>query len=138
MYVRRKLESKIADQERKIGDLERQLAGARAYLDGLRDALKLHPPDGTTPVLALRDGSDLAKVRDILRTEGKPLHVDELLKLLGKEATRNSKGALAGSLGSYARKAVIFTRPAPNTFGLIEFEDGQQGPVEPPPDFGTK
>jgi|SRR5271169_515222 len=138
MYLRRKLESKIADQERKIGELERQLMESRAYLAGLRDALKLHPQDGVAPAFELRPGSDLAKVRGILQAGGKPLHVDELLKQLGKESNRNTKGALSGSLGTYARKNVIFTRSAPNTFGLLEFEDAQQAVVEPPDDFGTK
>lgn len=136
MYLRRKLEAKVADQQRKIGELERGLAEARAYLAGLQDSLKLLPQEGGSMVTeSLREGSDLARVRDLLRKEGKPLHIDELLKRMGKEVSRNSKGGLGGSLGSYVRKGVIFTRPGPNLFGLVEFE-AQSQPEEPPASFG--
>lgn len=135
--LRRKLESKVAEQRKSIAGQELQLAKDKAYLEGLLDSLKLFPADGTTSVAAtLRENSELAKAREILRTAGKPLHVDELLKRLGKEASRNTKGALAGSLGSYAKKGSIFTKTAPNTFGLVEFESSS-AVEEPPEDFGT-
>lgn len=136
MYLRRKLEAKVADQQRKLGDLERQLAEGRAYLAGLQDSLKLLPQEGGSAASEiLREGSDLSKARDLLRKEGKPLHIDELLKRMGKEITRNGRGALGGNLGSYVRKNLIFTRPGPNTFGLAEFE-AQPQPEEPPAAFG--
>ena len=135
--LRRKLESKVAEQRKRIAELELQLAKEKAYLEGLEDSLKLFPADGASiAVVTLREGSELAKAREILRKEGKPLHVDELLRRLGKEATRNNKGALGGSLGTYFKKGAIFTKPAPNTFGLLEFE-ATPAAEEPPEDFGT-
>jgi hypothetical protein len=135
--LRRKLESKVAEQRKRIAEMELRLAEAKAYLEGLQDSLKLLPPEGSrASVATLREGSELAKAREILRKEGKALHVDELLKRLGKELNRNNKGALGGSLGSYVRKGVIFTKPAPNTFGLTEFETASAVEV-PPDDFGT-
>jgi uncharacterized coiled-coil protein SlyX len=136
MYLRRKLEAKVADQQRKISELERQVAEARAYLAGLQDSLKLLPQEGGSAVPeTLREGSDLAKARELLRKEGKPLQIDELLKRMGKEVSRNGRGALGGNLGSYVRKGLIFTRPGPNLFGLVEFETQPQ-PEEPPATFG--
>ena len=135
MYLRRKLEAKVADQQKKLGDLERQLAEGRAYLAGLQDSLKLLPSEGGAAPENLREGSDLAKARDLLRKEGKPLHLEELLKRMGKEVSRNSKGALGGNLGSYVRKGMVFTRTGPNVFGLVEFE-AQPQPDEPPATFG--
>lgn len=137
MYLRRKLESKVSDQQKRISDLERQIAEARAYLNGLQDSLKLLPVDGIgSPKQELRAGSDLAKARDILQAEGKPMHVDEILKRIGKDVTRNSKSGLGASMGSYVRKGIIFTKSGPNVFGLVEFE-AQQVSQEPPTDFGV-
>jgi uncharacterized coiled-coil protein SlyX len=136
MYLRKKLEGKITDQERKIAQLERDLAEAKAYLDGIKDALKLLPSEGIDHSSAtLREGSDLAKARDVLRKEGKPLHIDELLKRMGKEVNRNTKGGLGGSMSDYVRKGRVFTKTAPNTFGLLEFE-ASPTLLEPPESFG--
>ncbi len=116
--------------------MERQLGEAKAYLNGLLDSLKLLPVEGGSPAQELRSGSELAKTRDILRKEGKSLHVDEILRRLGKEVNRNSKGGLGGSLGSYVRKGLIFTKTGPNIFGLVEFEEPRLA-QEPPDNFGT-
>ena len=136
MYLRRKLESKVTDQQRKIADLERQIAEAKAYMNGLQDSLKLLPQDGNAASIPiLREGSDLAKARNTLQKEGKPLHVDELLRRMGKEVNRNNKGALGGSLSGYVRKGIVFTRPGRNIFGLVEMESSATT-NEPPDDFG--
>ncbi len=130
------MESRIADQLRKIANAEMELTRMKAYLDGLQDSLKLLPQEGAvSQSKALRDGSDLAKARDILKQEGKAVHLDELLRRIGKEANRNNKGALGGSLSGYVRKGQIFTRPGPNVFGLLEFEN-VNAPEAPPEDFG--
>ena len=63
------------------------------------------------------------------------MHIEEILKGMGKEVNRNSKGGLGGSIGMYVRKGIVFTRPGPNIFGLVEFETPSI--EEPPPDFGT-
>jgi len=42
-----------------------------------------------------------------------------------KQEIKNKKVSLSGSLSSYVRKQAIFTKPKPNTFGLIKTdEDG--------------
>jgi hypothetical protein len=48
-----------------------------------------------------------------------------LLKKLGKPETKEARVSLAGSIASYARKNEIFSRPEPNTFGLLEV-DGEK------------
>jgi hypothetical protein len=79
----------------------------------------------------------MSKVRDMIIKEGRPLHITEILKGLGKEDTKSNRTSTAGSLGAYARKNRIFTRGAsPNTFGLIETGESKQGPL-PPPMFGV-
>jgi hypothetical protein len=60
----------------------------------------------------------------ILREEGKPLHVDELLpgmKRMGKAAT---KASVSSTLARFAKKGRVFYRAAaPNTFGLLEWPE---------------
>jgi hypothetical protein len=89
---------------------------------------------------ALRPGSGMAKVREFILEKGRPGHVTELLEALGRPATREARASLSGSLAAYVRKGEIFTRPSPNTFGLIELghdnEDDAGPDNEPPVDFG--
>lgn len=60
----------------------------------------------------------------ILREEGKPLHVDELLprmRKLGKVAT---KASMSSTLARFAKKGRVFYRAQPpNTFGLLEWPE---------------
>ncbi len=69
----------------------------------------------------LRNGSDMFKVRAILKAIGKPLHIDKIIERLGESPSKTKKQSLVGQLGAYVRREEIFTRPAPNTFGLYEF-----------------
>ena len=71
-------------------------------------------------------GSAVAEARKSIRSEGRPLHIDELLRSMGKPVTRASRASLAGSIAAYVRRDEIFTRPAPNTFGLVELERANQ------------
>jgi hypothetical protein len=72
------------------------------------------------------------------------VHLDDLLLELGKKVTRSSQASLAGSLAAYVRREEIFTRPAPNTFGLIELGHDSEGDgeveddFEPPAGFGRQ
>ena len=136
MDIRKEIERKIDKKREEIATLTRTLGEARAYLQALEDTRKMLPKDVELgEEFVLRANTDLASVRDILRKEGKPLHVDELLKRLGKP--NEKKVSLSGSLSVYVRDRKIFTRPAPNTFGLIEFEQEEfNGDPEPPENFG--
>jgi hypothetical protein len=124
-----------------IRDLEKQLAAATAYLQALQDSLRLLPREplagksGADQVL--RPGSAVAKARDAILKAGKPLHISELLKILGRPVDKNSRVSLSGSLSGYAKRGEIFTRPAPNTFGLIELNHNEMPEEEPPQDFGN-
>jgi hypothetical protein len=141
MDIRKELDKKIEKKKQEILDLEKQLENTRHYLLALEDTRKLLPKDAVTELEAatLRAGTGLAKVQDILKKEGKPLHIDELLRRLGKPIEKKQKISLSGSLASYVRVGKVFTRPAANTFGLLEFGNGSNGNAdmdEPPADFG--
>jgi hypothetical protein len=137
MSIRKELDRKIERKKEEITSLEWSLGEARAYLQALEDTRKMLPKEpGAQEEVLLRPGTELAKVRDILKREGKPLHVDELLKRLGKTTEKKQKISLSGSLAAYVREHKVFTRPAPNTFGLVEFESAGEGGDAPPENFG--
>jgi hypothetical protein len=135
MYLRKEFEKRIERKREEIAVLEKQLSEAKAYLMALEDSVKLvskagENEDGNT--VNLRPGSDLAKAREFLQGVGKPAHLSKIVEGIGKELNKANRVSLSGSISGYVRKGVIFTRPAPNTFGLVEFEVE----AEPPPGFG--
>jgi hypothetical protein len=136
MIIRRKIEEKMQKKREEIAVLEQQLGEAKSYLLALQDTLKMVPKSGESELAAqsLRPGSEVSKAYEILKTNGSPLHVNELVKRLGKETNKQNRVSLSGSLSGYARRNYIFSRPAPNTFGLIEFDSIKT--EEPPEDFG--
>jgi hypothetical protein len=113
---------KIADRkEAEITDLKLQLAQAEAYLQAIQDSIKVLPKEpaeaGAEP--ELRSGTLLAQARDILKAEGKPLHVNEILKKMGRTVDKGNRISLSGSISAYARKRLIFRKTGPNIFALV-------------------
>lgn len=138
MALRDKFEERIKKKELEVQELESKTREAKAYLQALQDSIKLLPKEEKVGVGSivetLRSGSNVHKTYELLKKMGKPMHLNEILKAIGKGTSKTEKVNLAGSLGGYVRKGEIFTRPAPNTFGLISMEDI----LEPPDDFGTE
>lgn len=126
MNPEREIERRIEKQRRENDELleridyhRRLLATGQGRLAALEEALQILRKDSGEPVL--RPGTTLHKVAEILREAGRPLHISAILPKLGKEVNRKTRATLTGSLGTYIRNKMIFDRPAPNTFGLIEF-----------------
>jgi len=142
MNERRKVEERLRKKEEEIREFEARIRDARIYVQALQDVLKILPRGSERNIRAgaLRPGSGMAKVREFILEKGRPGHVTELLEALGRPATREARASLSGSLAAYVRKGEIFTRPSPNTFGLIELghdnEDDAGPDNEPPVDFG--
>jgi hypothetical protein len=88
----------------------------------------------SSPAESLRPTSIGAKTRQFILGSGKPLHINEILKLLGRETDKNNRVSVSGTLAAFVRKGEIFTRPAPNTFGLVEMNgvNSQGAQPEPP------
>jgi hypothetical protein len=133
-----------------VRQLEMHLKEANAYLQALQDSIKVISREsggaaGTTgtgeswePQQTLRPGSETAKARDALKLAGKPLHISALLQQLGRPVDKKNRASLSGSLAAYVRTGQIFTRPAPNTFGLVEFgQDRPSTDKKLPETFGT-
>jgi len=132
MNLAKELDKKIEKKAEEIKDLEHKLGQARAYLQALHDMRRMIPREAAAAAeVVLRPGSDIAKVREFLQNEGKPLHVDDLLKRLGKQVSKGTKAALSGSLAAYVRDGKIFTKTGPNIFGLLEFAHSAPEDVEP-------
>lgn len=145
MSERKKVEDRLRKKEQEITSLEDKIRAARIYVTALRDILKMFGPDNAEDEAdaesTLRSGSAVDKARRVILEKGVPLHIDEILEALGKDVTRDTKASLTSSLAAYVRRREIFTRPAPNTFGLTELGhelDEQEATPEPPYEFGRK
>lgn len=146
MGIRFELKKRIEKKRNEICTLEGKLKEAQVYIQALEDTLKMIPPDDdedTSPLTAmkeLREGTAIARSQEAILKAGRPLHINELLVALGKPEDKDAKLALSGSLAAYVRKNEIFTRPAPNTFGLQDMKGGDAKVAAtakvPPPTFG--
>jgi TolA-binding protein len=139
--IRDELQKRIEKKHLEVRELEKQLAAAQAYIEALQDSMKLLPKDTMTTKVAaeqaLRPGSAVAKAREAILKAGKPLHITEILKALDRPVDKNNRVSLSGSLSGYVKRQEIFTRPAPNTFGLAELNHDEMPIEEPPADFGA-
>ena len=133
------IERKVKQKEEEVLKIREQLIRAEAYLEALQESLRLiQRTSSTSGGFGLRPGSLIDKVRKVLLESGKPMHVGELLQSIGKEVNKKNRSSLSGSLGSYVRQGYIFTRPAPNTFGLKEFNNLENDEeLDIPDGFGT-
>jgi hypothetical protein len=148
--LQRLADKKIAE----IADLERQVENARIYLQAIQDSIRVLPresnpsPETTTEEATIRPGTLLFKAREAIQNKGKPMHITDILQAIGVENTKKARVSLVGSLGTYVRRDSIFSRPAPNTFGLIgmevvsiddsrQREDKGELRVQLPDEFGT-
>lgn len=144
MSERARIEERLRRKESEIQGLEEKLKAGRVYVQALRDVLRLldkdepSPPSLEEPVDALRSGSSVALARDVILRNGGPMHVNDILVAIGKEPSRETQASLIGSISAYVRRGKIFTRPAPNTFGLLELGHAGESREEggPPPGFG--
>lgn len=117
---------RLADRKaQEIADLERQIDMAKAYLQAIQDSIKALPKENALPgnpderAGGLRTGSVLARTKEAIQKHGQPMHITDILKAVGLEDTKKVRVSLIGSLGNYVRKGAVFTRPAPNTFGVV-------------------
>jgi hypothetical protein len=121
---RRKIEDRLRRKEQEVVQFEAQIKEARIYIQALQDVLKMLPRDKETPETiaetTLRPGSTVARAREAILRRGAPIHLMDLLRELELGTSREAKASLGGSLAAYVRRGEIFSRPAPNTFSLVE------------------
>lgn len=118
--------------EKKRAEIDVQRTNLRIeerYLEAMMDAYKLLPKtgddsNGSSRPTGLRKGSAVGKAYDALKRLGRPAHISEIVEASGHKVTRTATQGLASSLRGYVNDGRIFTKPAPNTYGLIEFGSG--------------
>jgi hypothetical protein len=124
MGLRDELQKRIDRKAEENAEYERKIRENNAYMQALQETIKLLPKEPPAMAksgdAALRKGSTVYNVREAIRKAGKPLHIKEILKALDKPIDRETRSSVSGTLGPYVREGKIFTRPEPNTFGLIE------------------
>lgn len=133
------IQDRIRKKDAEIQSLEERLRAARIYVQALRDVLDAIQRGGGTNDSVIRTGSAVAKAREAILKAGKPIHISDLLAATGKSVTKETRASLGSSLAAYVRRGEIFTRPAPNTFGLVELgHTSEAEPLgEPPLNFGA-
>lgn len=140
MSERKKIEDRLKKKVSEVNSLEEKIKSAKIYIQALQDILKLMDGDDEQPKSesTLKVGSAVAQARDFILGRAAPVHINEILEALGKGDTREAKASLTSSLAAYVRRGDIFTRPAPNTFGLIELghDTIDEESAEPPSNFG--
>lgn len=138
MGIRNNFEKLINKKQDEINALELQVREARAYIQALQDSMKFLPRDGNGATEhTLRPGTALAKARDAIKAAGEPVAIADILKAIGKPQDKKHRLSLAGTLSGYAKNGKIFTRTAPNTFGILEFGSAPTEEQELPEEFGS-
>jgi hypothetical protein len=122
MGIREEIQKKLDKKEQEKWELVERVRECDIYIASLQDVLKMIPRDSEPgKERSLRPGTTVSRARDAIRKAGKPLHISAILEALGKPNAKKHRVALSGSLANYVRRGEIFTRPEPNTFGLVEF-----------------
>jgi len=124
MDVRAGIERKLDAKRKELADLELKVREQHSYIRALEDTLRLMDgEDEDSESRGIRVSSDVGRSQEALRAAGKPLHVSDLLRAMGKQDDKRNRVSLAGTLAGYVRRNHVFTRPGPNIFGLIEFSE---------------
>lgn len=134
MGLREDITRKIGRKRAEIADLHSQVKVAESYVQALEDTLKMLPREQSPASVAngngaahgLRKQSMTGRAYGALRAAGGPMHITEILKAIGKPVNRVNRSGLASSLAVYARKGEIFTKTAPNTFGLAGRDEASE------------
>jgi hypothetical protein len=118
--VLRRVQEKTKKEQAGINELASAIIDAKGRVAGFDEVLKLFPKDGEDA--ELRADSQMYRVREVLRKNGRPMNLTEILKELGFEGDEKKRNSLRGSLASYARDGRVFDRgEGTETFGLLEF-----------------
>lgn len=148
--IQRRIKLKQAEVERiedQIMELRAAIRSAQAYIQGLSDILPKamreegSPVDADERAFEIRPGTASDTARKLIEAKGEPMHINDILLAMGKEPNKQNKVSLGGTLARFVRDQVVFTRPAPNTFGLFSIKEKpvhqpETPQLDLPEDFG--
>ena len=126
--IQSKLQEKIRRKEQELAELRLRIAAAEAEIKSTKEILAMIVREGALPNRTgntLQPTSLAGRAYKFLKKEGHPIHLSSILEGIGKANNLKARRALGSQLSSYFRDKQIFTRPAPNTFGLIEWGENQ-------------
>lgn len=143
MNTRAQIEKKISAKQQEVSEFEVKIHAANSYIQAMQEVLRMLPKEevetGSGGEQLLRHGSAMAQTREFLLKHGKPMHITEILKGIGKENDKAQRLSVSGSLRNYAREGRIFTLVGGNIFGLVGWNtsaDSNAVREVPPPGFG--
>ena len=132
------LVAEIKQKTAAVARLRADLAKREAELDQIRQLLedsKPAPPArlvGQRPRRGQRKSpyfatSSVGLTATLLKEIGKPLHVDEIVRILDERGQKVKRETLIGNLARYVKASLIFARFGPNVFGLKEWPKQEVG-----------
>jgi len=130
--------SAIKEKQALLAKLQAELDEAKALLESgvqethvtLRRGTSTQRPKGSRRLAAkpqktgsiIKAKSSVGRARAILRKVGEPLHLDDIFSRINKGRKKVKRSTLVGNLSRYVKMGVVFSRTAPNTFGLLEWQ----------------
>jgi hypothetical protein len=121
---------RIASKQQEIAELNARVREAEVYIQALRDVSSgMEDLRRREPGAPRTNGTEsrVDKARRVLEESDQPLHISEIVELIGEEDTKASRASLAGQLAKYVRDGRVFARTGENVFWLLE-----RGPYVPP------
>ncbi|MGE4057052.1 MAG: hypothetical protein AB7F99_19885 [Vicinamibacterales bacterium] len=126
------LRRELADYEAKrqeLNKLESELRMITAVLQGHTAGLifnskpkSRHGFVGGKRAKPIQKGSSVWWSAKVLFNQGKPMHINEILKRIARESGETfKKPTVVSNLSRYVKYGDTFNRPMPNVFGLIDF-----------------
>jgi hypothetical protein len=118
------LTNALKDLHLQVAEIEASIAEARILVSAWEEIVSDLPSGSQARSEAsrkIRPNSNVDLTLKILRQEMKPMHINEIMERLGIVPNKRNRSSLSGTLGPYVREEKVFTRPAPNTFGLKEW-----------------
>jgi hypothetical protein len=127
----RERQSRIDELRRELAQLEAEMREARLLFRG-QGRIPRAPRHGPKPrsrhgftngrrAKPIQPNSSVDWTERILRAAGEPLHLDTIIARVKKAGGPIIKKAtLASNLSRYVTHGDTFTRPAPNTFALVD------------------
>jgi len=64
--------------------------------------------------------SNLRKIQELLLKVGRPMHINDLIRGIGRRCAPRLKKSINGTLNSYVRSGKVFSRPGRGIYGLLQ------------------
>lgn len=117
------LNTEIKSFESKIEELNAELNNKLGQLKLVTSYRQKLQPSQVQQSFQLQPGTELAKIRDLIKKTGKPMYIEDIMLALGLDPKdRNKRSSLGGSLNTYSKVNRVFKKTDPNTFSLIDMK----------------